>query len=940
MSARRQIGEPTQVALPAPYIGQSGAQAPPIIVSYENRYTCPAGMTVMSPALRRDSSSSILRRTAPEHSALRQTVNEATNLLERQPQLEALARNLREAGTSAGKIAFVGGEAGAGKSALVEQFAQQAAGVGRVLWGHCDALPTSRVLGPVNEVIAGMPLLPGVSRESGLPREELFSRLFERLSPPNPVSIVILEDLHWADEATLDFVRFLGRRIQRTRCLLIATYRDDELAPTHLLRGVLGEVTGQHTARIPVSALSFSAVEQLTQGTRRTAQQVYQVTGGNPFFVRELLSAPTDAVPQTVRDAVLARLMQCSPTAREVAELVSLLPGRTELWLIRKLLGDIGGAADEAVERGLLRYHDETLAFRHELGRLAVESTIPRSRPQALHQSILQSLIERDADLSQLVHHASLAQDVKALIEYAPRAAQQAARAGAHREAAAHLATALRYVDSLIAPERARLFELHAIECDITNQVAASLDSGTRGLALWRDLGDVAAQARVLLLLGRARWKSGQTELADRHVSEAIALLETLPQSQNLAMAYSVRSQLAMTSERTEESLEFGQRALDLAAKFGDHGVRAHALNNIGTAVLASGDEAGLVQLEKSLAIALEHNLQEHAGRAYANLVSGSVRQHLSDPARHYILEGIEYCEVHEVQDCLSYIRAYGAHFDLNNGQWDTAVHVAMELIEHHALAISQRIPAMVVLAVVRARRGDPGVDLLLDEAMQLALATGESQRIGPVAATRAEAAWCRGDLKRVTEETGIGLQAAPEHRDPWIKGELTYWAHRADPRIEATADIAEPYALMIAGDWVGAAAAWQQLGAPYERALALADGPEEALLESLAVLEQLGAGPLATIVRQRLRERGVRGIPRGPRVSTRENPAGLTSREVQVLSLLVHGHTNADLARRLHISAKTVDHHVSSILQKLEVRSRTEAVSAAFELGIVNAAR
>ena len=387
-------------------------------------------------------------------------------LLERQTELEELARLLREAGMGAGKVALVSGEAGAGKSALVEIFAQSS-GAARVFWGHCDALQTSRVLGPVNEVVAGMSLLPDALRESGPSRELLFSRLFERVSPPNPLCIVVLEDLHWADEATLDFVRFLGRRIQRTRCLLIATHRDDELAPTHLLRSVLGEVTGQHTARISVPALSLAAVERLAQGTPRNARQVHQVTGGNPFFVRELLSAPVDAVPETVRDAVLARLLQCSPQARELAELVSLVPGRIEPWLARSLLNDVGAAADEAVMRGLLRYHDEALAFRHELGRLAVESTIPRGRAQTLHQSILRTLAQHDADLSQLVHHAALAQDVKALLDYAPRAAAQAAGAGAHREAAAHLETALRHAESLSAPERARLLESHATECDL-----------------------------------------------------------------------------------------------------------------------------------------------------------------------------------------------------------------------------------------------------------------------------------------------------------------------------------------------------------------------------------------------------------------------------------------------------------------------------------------
>jgi DNA-binding CsgD family transcriptional regulator len=860
------------------------------------------------------------------------------DLLERQAQLGELARTLREAGTSAGKIAFVSGEAGVGKSVLVEEFTQQVGRTARVLWGHCDALQTSRVLGPVNEVVAGLSLQSSVPRESAPSREQLFSRLLERLSPPNPVSIVVLEDLHWADEATLDFLRFIGRRIPRTRCLLIATYRDDELAPTSLLRGVLGELTGQHTARIHVPAFSLSAVEQLAKGTQRNAHTVYQVTGGNPFFVREMLSAPMNTVPQTVRDAVLARLMQCSAAARELVEFVSLLPGRTEPWLSRSILGDVGAAADEAVMRGLLRYHDQAIAFRHELGRLAVESAIPRARARELHQCILHSLVEQNADLSQLVHHASHAQDVKAMLEYAPRAAQQAALAGAHREAVAHLATALRFADSFSAPERAQLLELHATECNVTNLVSASLGSATQALALWRELGDVAAQARVLLLISRQYWKSGQKAFADRHVAEAIALLETIPPSRGLAMAYSARSQLAMTRDDVQEALDFGQRALDLAAQFGDHSVQAHALNNMGTALLESSDETGLAHLERSLAVALEQNLQDDAGRAYANLVSSAVRQHLSGVALRYLPEGIEYCEVHDVQDSLFYIRVYGARIELDSGQWDKAARVAAELIEHHALSIAQRVPALNVLARVRARRGDPGVDPLLDEALLLALSTGELQRIGPIAAARAEVAWYRGDLKCAAEEAAVGLKAAVGRRDPWIPGELAYWGHRANPALQVCAKVAEPYALMIAGDWKRAAAAWQRLGAPYERALALADGPEEALRESLEILEQLGSGPLAAIVRQRLRERGVRGIPRGPRASTRGNPAGLTTREIHVLRLLVHGHTNSELARRLHISAKTVDHHVSSILDKLDVRSRTEAVAAAFGLGILKA--
>jgi DNA-binding CsgD family transcriptional regulator/tetratricopeptide (TPR) repeat protein len=860
------------------------------------------------------------------------------DLLERNPQLEELARHLRAARSGAGKIVFICGEAGAGKSVLVEQFTRQSHGDVPVLWGHCDALQTSRVLGPVSEVVTGLALLPDAPLQPTVAREMLFPWLLERLSPPNPLSIVVLEDLHWADEATLDFLQFIGRRIQRTRCLLIATYRDDELPPIHLLRGVLGGLTGQHVGRIRLSPLSVQAVERLADGTGRCVRQIYNVTGGNPFFVRELLSAPGESVPETVRDAVLGRLSQCSSDARELAELVSLLPGRTEPWLIRSLLGDFGLAADEAVMRGLLRYYESGLAYRHELGRLAVEGSISRARTEILHRGILQNLVDRSADLSQFVHHASRAQDVKAILKYAPEAARQAAGAGAHREAVAHLTTALQFADSLTALERARLLDFHAVECDTTNEVAASISSASRALALWREANDINAQARALLLLSRQYWKSGQKECADRYVTEAIDLLEGLPAGPDIAMAYSTRSQRAMTCGFLDQALEFGERALALAGQFDDNKVRSHALNNIGTALLQTGDSSGVGKLEHSLSIALGHNLQEHAARAYANLVCIAVRHFERDRACRYILEGLEYCELYEVHDCLAYIRAFGAQYDLSAGSWDKAARAAANLLDQQTLP-TQRVLPLTILALVRARRGDPGAENLLDNAAQLAFPTGELQRIGPVAAARAELAWYRGDMEGVYQHAMIGLQVSATQHYVWTKGELCYWQRRAKPTAPVPSDLPEPYALMIAGEWAAAALAWQKLGAPYERALALADGPEDALREALGILEELGAGPLTAIVRQKLRELGARGIPRGPRASTKGNPAGLTRRQVQVLTLLVRGHTNAELAKRLYISAKTVDHHVSSILEKLEVHSRAEAVAAAFGLGILKAA-
>ena len=447
---------------------------------------------------------------------------------------------------------------------------------------------------------------------------------------------------------------------------------------------------------------------------------------------------------------------------------------------------------------------------------------------------------------------------------------------------------------------------------------------------------DVTAQARTLLMIGMQQWKSGQKARADRPVAEAISLLELLPPSPALAMAYSARSQRAMTGHQVPEALEFGQRALDLAEQFQDNSVRAHALNNIGCALLISNAASGIAKLEESLAVALDNNLHDHAGRSYANLVSMAVDHHLAAVAARYIPEGSEYCEVHEVHDCLTYIRAYAAHFELNAGHWNEAAQLAGRLIERHSLPVAQRLPAQVVLGLVRARRGDPGAEELLDEAMRMAQPTGELQRIGRIAAASAEAAWYRGDTPRTAEQACLGLRAAVGKHDTWLVGQLAFWASRSDPTLQVPSDIAEPYALMIAGDWQAAADAWQALNMPYERALALAEGPEEALRESLGLLEQLGAGPLGAIVRRRLRERGrSRPSARPSGINTGEPswPDVTRDSSAHPVGKGPYQHRARQPPARIHS-----DRRSSRVVDPGKARRAitTEVVAAAFGLGIV----
>ena len=860
------------------------------------------------------------------------------HLLERQEQLEELNRCFREARAGCGKLVLVAGGAGFGKSSLVERFLSEHRRDARTLWGACDGLSTPRALAPVHEIAAQISELAERVTRDDESRDWLFRALLENLARPEPVCVVVLEDLHWADAATLDFLRFIGQRIQRTSALFVATYRDDELTASHPVRLTLGELTGHHVIRMRLAPLSLAAVEVLASDSGRQAGLIHQITGGNPFFVREVLASAGELVPETVRDAVLARLVRCSAATRELAELVAISPGRTETWLVETVLGPRQSALDEAGSRGLLDAQTDSVGFRHELARLAVYGTIQPERARVLHGRVLQALTERNADSARLVHHAALAENAAAVLELAPLAADKAARLGAHREAAVHLRAALRYGTSLARVLRAELLERHAQESALANQTRDAIASGTAAAACWGEIGNVEAQSRVLRLLAPEYRTVGDRAGADECVTGAIALLEELPRSAHLAMAYGARSLLALHRGWNAEALEFGRRALELAREFGDRAAESDALCQIGGALLGTGDRAGYEPLERSLALALEHRFEDQAARAYRTLQFYAGLIHDFARAEQAFREGVEYCEERGIFSHSAYIRAYYTICELDRGHWTEAARMASELLRSPEVAgVTQRVTVMTTLALVRIRRGDPGADELLQEALVLALPTSEVSRIARVAAARAEQAWYCGKPVDVARETATGLAHVRGHTTPWLNGELLFWQSRAQICGPVEGELAEPYQLALAGDWRATACAWERIGMPYEQALALAEGDEEALRQALVVLDGLGAGPLAAIVRRRLRERGARGVPRGPNEATRVNPSGLTTKELQVLQLLVQGCTSGQLARRLHRSPRTVDHHVSAILEKLGVHSRTEAVAAAFARGLVS---
>jgi DNA-binding CsgD family transcriptional regulator/tetratricopeptide (TPR) repeat protein len=868
-------------------------------------------------------------------------LRESGELLERTDHLSRLAAVLAEVASSGcGRLVLVGGEAGVGKTALLHRFCDDLGGSARVLWGTCDALFTPRPLGPLFDVAE---VTEGELEElvaGGARAHEVVAALARELRRRSP-TVIVLEDIQQADSATLDVIRLLGRKVATIPALVVASYREEELGGAHPLRVVLGEfATARDVERLEIGPLSRSAVAELARSQELDPEELFRRTAGNPFFVTEVLAAGADEIPRTVRDAVLARAARLSLPARSLLEAVAALPPQAEVALLEAITSEVTGNLEECLASGVLEARPDGVAFRHELARLTVEESLAPDRRLALHREALKALAHPrvgEPDFDRLAHHAEGAGDAGAVMRFAPAAAVRAASLGAHREAAAHYARALRFTDALPVEERAELLEAHAHECYLTDQYDEAIESLRRALEHHRQLGDSLKEGNALRSLSSLLWCPGQVAEAEKAGRQAVNLLERLAPGRELAMAYSNLSTLSQDAEDIEAAVDWGGRAIELAERLDDTETLVHALTNVGVAEFLAGAAEGRMKLERSLELAQRAGLEEHAGRALINLawVAGRHRSHAL--ANRFLDTGLAYCSERGLELWRLYLLAFRARSELDQGRWAEALESAEAVLRQPRASTLPRVLALVVLGLVRARRGDPGVWSPLEEALPLAEPSGELPRIGPVAAARAEAAWLGGQPEAVAAATDGALALALRQGSSWLIGELACWRWRAGIKESVPAAAAEPYAIQMAGDWARGAELWAEIGSPYEAALALADADDEqALRHALDELRGMGASPAAAIVARRLRELGIRGLARGPRPATRQNPAGLTPRQLEVLELVSQGLRNAEIAGRLFVSQKTVDHHVSAILRKLDVRTRGEASAEAARLGLV----
>jgi DNA-binding SARP family transcriptional activator/DNA-binding CsgD family transcriptional regulator len=856
-------------------------------------------------------------------------------LVERAEQLEALDGWHDDAARGAGRLVLVPGEAGAGKSALVRSWAGTL-GAARVLWGACDPLSSPRPLGPLVDVAPALSAEVGDLLRRG-ERDGLFEATIAALAD-GPTTVLVLEDLHWADTSTLDLVRFLARRLEGTTALVVCTYRDDDLAPSDPLRVMVGDIASQPLVRrLPVPLLSHEAVSDLVGASGLDVDALYRETGGNAFFVTEVIASGGDRLPATVQDAVLSRVHRLPPQARLALESAAVIGSRIEPSLIHGMPDVSPDTVDECVSAGMLRFEAPTYSFRHELVRQSVLSAITPGRLGALHWQALERLRAlplAPKPYARLAEHAEMAGDPSAILEFAIAAGDAAASLGSHREAAYQYGRALPYADLLGDDARIDLLRKRAHECHVSDRLHDAIDAWEQAIGLLEGTGRAADQGASRLRLAQTYATLGNEERSKRLEAESIELLESLPASAELALAYAFRAGGFMVSNAYAQAVPWAHRAIRLADEVGSIEAKAQALNTLGCCRAGLGFDDGEALLRESLTMARAHGLDHVVSRGYTNLAFVLDRARRFEDCLEVLEDGVRYMAAHDQHTSMLCTMASLATTRLQMGEWQQAIEDSNDLLYVRVTSRLSRNEPLAVLALVGARRGDrDDVWQLLDEALDVVSQANQLQYEVPLAVSRAEVRLLEGNADAAASELVAAYEKAMALDSADFVAESALWLWRTG-HLDDVPDLDDrPESLAMQGLAREAADRWGSFGMPYHQAWALLDSDQEIdVREARALFDRLGAAVLVRRCDDKLRSMGAK-VPRGARPSTRANVGGLTDRETEVLELLDEGLRNAEIAARLHLSEKTVANHVSAILTKLGAASRTEAVRRARDL-------
>ncbi len=851
-------------------------------------------------------------------------------ILERDSQIGALTRSLQKVSASGGRIALVYGEAGIGKSALVEAFLASGPPGVAACRGYCDPLRTPRPLGPIRDLAAAL-----LGAETGPPSEARhFDRLVESaMQAPTPM-VWIIEDLHWADQKSLDWLQFFGRRLSQLPVLLIGTFRDDEAGATQTLRNALGALPQDRMIRLPLATLSPGAVRVLCDSSQSDADKLHRVTGGNPFFVTELMNAEAvQPVPGAVADVIHARLHRLPDPLRAFLALAACCPGELPVALLQGMVqDDVSQLCDLACARHLLAPTTRGFQFRHEITRLAIYDRIPLGRRRQFHMRFLTALqvrLDGDQPLDLMVHHAAAAGDTALLLDLAPRAARRAAQYGAHREAAQHWRSALDHADAAPVALAAEINENWAYETALAVGIDdAVIAAREAAIALWRQVGRGDKVGENLSWLSRMHWYRGEGDRAQALVHQAVATLEAEAPGATAARAraLALRAQYHMLQDRMDEAEAWGGKALALARQADEDEMRCHALNTIGTARLFRGDARGEAQLRDSLRIARRHGFHEQAARVYTNLSECLIEAGALARAEALIEEGIAFDSSNDLDSWTYYLVGRKAQLRFEQDRYDEARLIAESALAQPRQTLLMQMPARIILARTGLRCADEDGMETLNAALEAAEKIAEPQYLASLQIARMEAALLTGDADLLTAAGDWLAALAPGLLSPRKRGEYLLWSRLASGVGAPETDLPAPFALFAAGDYERAHAAFLLAGSRYLAAWSLAAmGTPDSLTMAIDQMEKIGANAALAALRRRLPKRpGAR--PRH-RAQASRHGYGLTRQERRILAMVADGLPNVSIAEELCRSRRTVENHVSSILSKLHCRNRLEAV-------------
>ena len=850
-------------------------------------------------------------------------------LLERDAELKTLAQLVDGLGSDGGKVVLIRGEAGIGKSSLVSEFARSRKQDCQVLYGACDDLSIPQPLCPFVDWSRDEPTL--VAPMDGTDRLGVFQATLDLLARTDRPTILIMEDTHWADEATLDAIRYVGRRISRTNGLLLLTYRVGEVDFNHPLRGVIGDIPAQDVARIQLQGLSLGAVSTILAESGLDAADVLETTRGNPFLVTEMASAADDGVPASLHDSVMARVGKLSIASQEMLKLFSVIPEAIDTPVALSIVGVDEDRLDECEQRGLLECGPEIVEFRHDLIRRAVESSMTTAERMAKNRMALE-VLPKDTHPCLLVHCAAAVDDIDTLIDVAPRSARWAVSMGSCKQAAEDFHQIGPYLDRYRLEDLGPLLDEWASLEFVIDDIPQALRLNGLARDHYRRIGDRGRESQALARAAHCHEMAGQRRRAEALARESLEVLGDDPEGSDLARALEVNAYLQMMTSNVAAVPGLVDRILEAGGPDIDDTLLVRSLSHRGMAANIASYPDGRASLDEARDRAeIGGNWYEECRALLMHAWAATEFRDL-DIAIDYAQRAVDSAVRHDIPSLEASSKAILARAFELRGRWDEAADIARDLVE--AAVISQMVSTP-VLGVIEARRGRASAAAVLAQAREMASIADEFQRLAPAAIASAEYSWISGDEVVATEELLALMAAGLELGLTWSSGALALWLWESGSLPEVPAGIAEPYRRLIAGDSDGAATILEARGMPYERAIALMHGDEADQLAALESLETLGATAVAAKHRKALRVRGI-SAPRGKSGVTRTHVAGLTARQAEVLQLLGEDLSNIEIADRLFISPRTAENHVSAVFDKLDVSSREEAVARARADGIV----